>query len=47
VEVDEVAWLPLAEVAERLTYEDERRLIDRVPDELRQADERRRPSGLG
>lgn len=46
VEVDEVAWVPLAEVAERLAYEDERRLIDRVPDELRQADERERPSGL-
>jgi len=47
VEVDEVAWVPLAEVAERLTNEDERRLIDRGPDELRQAEERRRPSGLG
>ncbi len=46
VEVDEVAWVPLAEVAERLAYEDERRLIDRVPEELRQADERERPSGL-
>lgn len=47
VEVDEVAWVPLAEVAERLAYEDERRLMDRVPDELRQADERERRPGPG
>ena len=31
VEVSEVAWVPLAEVAERLAYADERRLLDRVP----------------
>ncbi|HVE74381.1 MAG TPA: NUDIX hydrolase [Mycobacteriales bacterium] len=31
VEVCEVAWVPLAEVAERLAYADERRLLDRVP----------------
>ncbi len=31
VEVTEVAWFPLAEVAERLAYADERRLIERVP----------------
>ena len=34
VEVSEVAWVPLAEVAERLAYADERRLLDRVPDLL-------------
>jgi 8-oxo-dGTP pyrophosphatase MutT (NUDIX family) len=31
VEVDEVAWLPLAEVPQRLSYEDERRLAALVP----------------
>jgi 8-oxo-dGTP pyrophosphatase MutT (NUDIX family) len=31
VEVSEVAWVPLAEVAARLAYADERRLLDRVP----------------
>lgn len=34
IEVVEVAWVPLAEVAERLAYADERRLLDRVPDLL-------------
>ena len=29
-EVDEVAWVPLREVAARLKYADERRLVDRV-----------------
>lgn len=31
VEVDEVAWVPLAELPDRLAYADERRLIARVP----------------
>jgi ADP-ribose pyrophosphatase YjhB (NUDIX family) len=31
VEVSEVAWFPLAEIRARLAYEDERRLLDRVP----------------
>ena len=34
VEVSEVAWVPLEEVASRLAYADERRLLDRVPDLL-------------
>jgi 8-oxo-dGTP pyrophosphatase MutT (NUDIX family) len=34
VEVSEVAWVPLPEVAQRLAYADERRLIERVPDLL-------------
>ena len=34
VEVSEVAWVPLGEVATRLAYADERRLLDRVPDLL-------------
>jgi 8-oxo-dGTP pyrophosphatase MutT (NUDIX family) len=34
VEVSEVAWVPLAEVASRLAYADERRLLERVPDLL-------------
>ena len=34
VEVSEVAWVPLGEVASRLAYADERRLLDRVPDLL-------------
>ena len=34
VEVSEVAWVPLPEVAARLAYADERRLLDRVPDLL-------------
>ena len=31
VEVDEVAWVPLADLAARLEYADERRLLDRLP----------------
>lgn len=31
VEVSEVAWVPLGEVAGRLAYADERRLLERVP----------------
>ncbi|WP_207634253.1 NUDIX hydrolase [Candidatus Frankia alpina] len=31
LEVDAVAWVPLAEVAARLAYADERRLLDEVP----------------
>ena len=34
VEVSEVEWVPLAEVATRLAYADERRLLERVPDLL-------------
>ncbi len=34
VEVSEVAWVPLEDVAARLAYADERRLLDRVPDLL-------------
>ena len=34
VEVSEVAWVPLSEVAARLAYADERRLLERVPDLL-------------
>ena len=34
VEVSEVAWVPLTEVASRLAYADERRLLDRVPELL-------------
>ena len=34
VEVSEVAWVPLTEVASRLAYADERRLLERVPDLL-------------
>lgn len=34
VEVSEVAWVPLDELAARLAYADERRLLDRVPDLL-------------
>jgi 8-oxo-dGTP pyrophosphatase MutT (NUDIX family) len=34
VEVDEVAWVPVAELADRLAYADERRLVERVPDLL-------------
>lgn len=33
-EVSEVAWVPLGELAERLAYADERRLVARVPDLL-------------
>jgi 8-oxo-dGTP pyrophosphatase MutT (NUDIX family) len=31
VEVSEVAWVPLPEIAERLAYADERRLLEKVP----------------
>ena len=34
VEVSEVAWVPLAELAAKLAYADERRLLERVPDLL-------------
>ena len=34
VEVDEVAWVPLGELAGTLAYADERRLITRVPELL-------------
>ena len=34
VEVSEVAWVPLPELAARLAYADERRLLERVPDLL-------------
>ena len=31
VEVTEVAWVPLEELASKLAYDDEKRLIDKVP----------------
>jgi 8-oxo-dGTP pyrophosphatase MutT (NUDIX family) len=31
IEVDEVEWVPLADVASRLAYADERRLVEQVP----------------
>lgn len=31
VEVSEVAWVPVVDLASRLAYTDERRLLDRVP----------------
>ena len=34
VEVSEVAWVPLTELAAKLAYADERRLLERVPDLL-------------
>jgi len=34
VEVDEVAWVPVDQLMERLAYADERRLVERVPDLL-------------
>src|SRR4051794_40633084 len=34
VEVSEVAWVPLTELAGKLAYADERRLLERVPDLL-------------
>ncbi len=34
IEVAEVAWVPLAEAAKRLAYDDERSLLDRIPDLL-------------
>ncbi len=36
-EVEQVAWVPLAELPDRLAYEDERRLIARVPELLADA----------
>jgi ADP-ribose pyrophosphatase YjhB (NUDIX family) len=36
IEVVEVAWIPLSEVSDRLAYADERRLLERVADLLRQ-----------
>ena len=32
IEVSEVAWVPLAELPQRLAYDDERRLVENVPD---------------
>lgn len=37
IEVDDVDWVPLQEVTERLAYADERRLIAKVPDLLADA----------
>ena len=37
VEVSEVAWVPVAEMAARLAYADERRLLDKVPELLRRS----------
>ncbi len=34
LEVSEVAWVPMADLAERLAYADERRLLERVPELL-------------
>jgi ADP-ribose pyrophosphatase YjhB (NUDIX family) len=34
IEVSEVAWVPLTDVADRLAYADERRLVSRVPELL-------------
>ena len=34
VEVDEVAWVPLAELPERLAYDTERKLMAKLPDQL-------------
>lgn len=31
IEVEQVAWVPLDELSDRLAYADERRLLDRVP----------------
>ena len=31
IEVVEVAWVPLEELADKLAYDDERRLVDQVP----------------
>jgi len=33
-EVDEVSWVPLDQVVDRLAFEDERRLMDRLPELL-------------
>lgn len=45
IEVVEVAWVPLAEVGDRLRYVDERRLLGRVDDLLRQQPGLLTPSG--
>jgi hypothetical protein len=37
VEVSEVAWVPLDELVSRLRHGSERRLLDRLPDLLREA----------
>lgn len=34
IEVSEVAWVPLTQLADRLAYADERRLVEQVPDIL-------------
>lgn len=34
LEVSEVAWVPVAELASKLAYADERRLLEKVPDLL-------------
>ncbi len=34
LEVDEVSWVPLDQLADRLAFEDERRLMDRLPELL-------------
>jgi 8-oxo-dGTP pyrophosphatase MutT (NUDIX family) len=31
IEVEQVEWVPLEQLAERLAYDDERRLVERVP----------------
>jgi ADP-ribose pyrophosphatase YjhB (NUDIX family) len=31
VEVEEVEWVPLTELSDRLAYADERRLLEKVP----------------
>ena len=38
LEVSEVAWVPLDELATRLRYASERRLLDRLPQMLQEAD---------
>jgi hypothetical protein len=37
VEVSEVAWVPLDELVSRLRHASERRLLDHLPDLLREA----------
>ena len=39
VEVDEVAWVPLAELPERLAYDTERKLMAKLPEQLAPASE--------
>jgi ADP-ribose pyrophosphatase YjhB (NUDIX family) len=34
IEVSEVAWVPLSEIGGRLAYDDERRLVAKVPEIL-------------